>query len=689
MKTAQGAITVDVSKFNTAIEGAKAKLASFGTALGGVGRNARTAFRAFDMVAGISQKISMIAQGGRDLQSIFNALPSVVGRVSQGFANLKKFGSQVGAVISKIPPAFKVLGVTAVAAGASIFIAIKALKAISNMAKSVVSGIARIANGLANMSRTAVASVGGTMTGAFRGLVGVLKPVGIAVGSLGVSLAVLDRFFKIGIMSAFQMGDEMKNLAGKTGASIPFLFDLQSLLKGAGVSSMSGATALLNMQRAITGVNADGEPTNDMLARLKLNLDELMRMTPEQQFTTIGKAIANLSTRAEQTAASFSIFGRAGASLTGVFKEAKFADLGTKQSELGVSLAKNAENFSKVSAKLRDSGALFRGFFVELAGGIAPSLLELFKVFDGPDRLSGFGAKLGEQISFGVSVLTGAFKSRMIFDLLKTSFETAGVVLDDLLERSFIFGSSLLKRLLQADVSTAILSGIGSAIIGSLSIISGTLIKAFATPIAYLQAGIQTAFESSLELLATKLPKVAKLLGVGGFKGGGLEENFANRKADLSAFADTKITTGFKSIASGVSDAVKGAVDSFNILKGSLGEFPAQSEKARNATADLVGKLEAIAVAGKPSKEAVSEVIGARVLGAKTKSGGAGGASQGVSSLQRIGGGGGAFGGDPMVKINQEQLQVQKDTYVLLRDRATGQSYMGPMPNMPTQTVLV
>ena len=154
---------------------------------------------------------------------------------------------------------------------------------------------------------------------------------------------------------------------------------------------MSGAVALQNMQRALTGVNADGEPTNDMLARLKLNVDDLMKMTPEQQFMIIGRAISNLSTSAEQTAASFSIFGRAGASLKGVFKEAGFAELGTKQSQLGVSLAKNADNFSKVSAKLRDSGSLFRGFFVEMAGVVAPSILDLFKLFEGGDILAGFG----------------------------------------------------------------------------------------------------------------------------------------------------------------------------------------------------------------------------------------------------------------------------------------------------------
>ena len=682
MKTAQGAITVDVSKFNTSIESAKARLASFSTALENVGRIARTAFRAFDMVAGISERISAIANGGRDLQRIFNALPSVVGRVSQGFANLKTFVSQVGAVISKIPPVFRVLGASAVAVGASIFIAVKALQGISSVAQGAVSSIGRVASAMTNLVKSAGAGVAGIFSRTIGALAPIARGAGIAIGSIGLAIGALDRFFKIGITSAIELGDEFKTLSARTGASIPFLFDMQKLFKQNGINAQTSATALLSMQRSLTGVNADGEPTNDMFQRLGLNVDNLLKMTPEQQFKVIGTAIGKLGTSAEQTAAAFSIFGRQGGSLKAVFKDAGFQELGTKQSQLGVSLAKNADNFSKISAKLRDSGSFFRGFFVEMAGAVAPSILELFKFFEGGDMLTGFGAKLGEQIRFGVEVLTGAFKSGMIFELLKASFETAGIVLEDLLQRSFIFGSGLLKRLLEADVSTAMLSGIGSAIIGSLSIISGTLVKAFATPIAYFQAGIQTAFESSLELLATKLPKVAGLLGVGGFKGGGLKENFAERKADVSAFADTTITAGFESIASGVSSAVKGATDSFNILKNSLEGFPAQSEKAKNATADFAGKLSAVAVAGKPSAQAVSEVAGAQVLGAKTKSGGASGASEGISSLQRIGGGGGAFGGDPMIRETQKQTTAIEKVVAIVTPIAKKITESSFMPSM-------
>ena len=81
MKTAQGAIKVDVSQFNSAVDSAKSKLLALGTAVNTLGSVVRTGFKAFDAIAGVSAKISLIAQGGRDLQAIFNALPTITQRV--------------------------------------------------------------------------------------------------------------------------------------------------------------------------------------------------------------------------------------------------------------------------------------------------------------------------------------------------------------------------------------------------------------------------------------------------------------------------------------------------------------------------------------------------------------------------------------------------------------------------------
>jgi hypothetical protein len=748
MKTAQGAISVDVSKFNSAIDSAKARLSSFGNSLSVVGNTAKVAWKAFDAVAGVSQRISTIAQGGRDLQAIFNTLPTIIGRVSTAFSQLKSFASQAGAVISRIPIAFRVIGVSAVVAGASIYGVNKALQGIIGVTKSALSGITSLASGLANMAKNATASVGGAVSSAFRGFLSLLKPIGVAVGALGISFGALDRFFKIGIVSAIELGDEMRNLAGRTGASIPFLYDLQKLLKDSGISSMSGAVALQNMQRALTGINADGEPTNDMLARLNLNVDELMQMTPEQQFIKIGNAISKLSTSAQQTAASFSIFGRAGASLKGVFKEAGFAELGTKQSQLGQSLARNADNFAKISSKLRDSGSFFRGFFVEMAGAVAPSILELFKLFEGGDILAGFGAKLGQQIRFGIEVLTGAFKSGMITDLLKSAFETSVILLKDLLERAFKFAASYLNLLLSTDALEGLASGLIDVFTGFAKVVGSMLLRAFETPIAYFQAGMEFAVVQTTRGVAVMFSKLAPILNIANGLVTGLANTvdyfsgliksfqekdysvlektidrmelrmsnflsgFENKLVDASSgetfrdILDKNLQTGvsfgtaesginsrntdkaFEQIANGAKKAINGVRSGIDALTSANVSLGVRGKDANNALADLSGKLSAIAIAGKPSGKAVGEIAGAEVLGAKVKSMSGGKASEGISSLQRIGGGGGVFSGwNPKKSAEEQKAETQRTNELLyeqgqiLKNPRTGE-YVAPRPTM-------
>ena len=692
MKTAQGAISVDVSKFTSGIDNAKAKLASFGSSLSAVGSVARTTWKVFDFVTGVSERISIITKGAKDLQSIFNALPTAVKRVSDGFNNLKTFASQVGSILSKIPTPLKVIGASAVVAGVSLFGIVKALQAVSGATKSALSGISSVASGLSNMAKSATASVGGAVSGAFRGFLGLLKPIGLAVGGVGVAFGALDRFFKIGIMSAIEMGDEMKNLSARTGTSIPFLVDFQKILKNAGVSGMTGATAIQNLQRALTGVNADGEPTNDMIKRLGINLDEMAKMNEENKLVETGMAIRKLGNASERTTASFAMFGRAGASMNAVFQDPAFLELGKKQSQLGQSLAKNADNFSKISAKLRDSGSLFRGFFVEMAGAVAPSILEIFKLFDGGDMLTGFGAKLGEQIRFGFEVLIGAFKSGMLLNVLKATFETSVIVFKDLFERTAKFVSAYLNKLLSTDALEGLSSGLIDVFTGFAKVVGAMLLRAFETPIAYFQTGIEfavlyatKAFDSLFKNFAT----IGRGFARGGAIGGAIasvsvltsdkslpdQKEFGNllkeRLESGVQFGLGEFQVNSRSADDGINQIALGAKKSFNGVKtgvdaliGANIKFGEQSKEVTDQLSKYKDMLSNVAVAGKASASAVGDVAGAEVLGAKVgkqSASGRGGVSDAVSSLRRIGGGGSAFSGrDPLIDIAKQQLSEAK-----------------------------
>jgi hypothetical protein len=230
---------------------------------------------------------------------------------------------------------------------------------------------------------------------------------------------------------------------------------------------------------------------------------------------------------------------------------------------------------------------------------------------------------------------------------------------------------------MQSDISTALLSaikGAGLALLGVFSIASGGLVKLLATPLAFFSAGFQTALEKGIQYFAEKFPKIAKAIGIGGFTAGSFGENMAERKTAIEGFANQTISSGFENVTSGMSDAISGAVESFKILQDTVTKFPEAGENVKNILADLRGRLDAVAVAGRAASSGQSQVAGAEVLGAKVgKSTSGKGVSDGISSLQKIGGGGGGgIGSDALLNVNQRQLEESKkqtDTFKRIEQR--------------------
>lgn len=694
MKTAQGSISVDVSKFVGPLDEAKSKLSSFGSALQSVAGGAKIAFNVLDKLSGISSKISTIVQAGRDLQSVFNALPSIGQKVSAVFNQIKSVAISAGNAIKNMPPAFKALAIAGTATAVGLFASYKAMQAISSATKGVISSLESISSKLTSVGRAGVSGAGSVLSGVFKTLGSVAKIAGVSIGGIGLALGALDRFFKVGIASAIELGDEYNTLSKRTGASVGFLYDLGKVLKNNGVSSSYAGIAIGHMQRALTGVNELGQPTSDIFKRLKLNIDELRDTAPEKAIVKLGNAILNLKSPAEQTRAATELFGKAGASMLAVFKDEAFGKLAGGISSTGQTLQKNAENFSKIATQLRDSGSAFRGFFIEMAGAVAPEILELFKMFQGGDVLSGFGARLGAQIKFGADVLLGAFKTGTLFNVLKLSFEASVTYFKDLFQRVSKFIGQYLNAVLSTDALEGISSGLIDIFTGFAKIVGSMLLRAFEAPIAYFQTGIEFAVLYAQNAFNSLFSNFAKI-GEGFSKGGAFGGAFAATKVLLSDkslpdkeqfqkllkerlesgvnFGIGEFQVNSRSANEGINQIGEGAKKAFNGSKKAIESLvsanvtldkPAQD--VLNTLANLRGVLEATAVAGKPAQQAVENITGQAELGGKGGKIASAMKETAVSSLQRIGGGGGAFGGDPLLKASQEQVTEQKKTNTYL-----------------------
>jgi hypothetical protein len=690
MKTANCALIADTSKFETPIERAKTKLVAFGATIKQVSSYAQIAGGVFNKMVGFSEKINTIAGAFRNVADGVKSVQSIIQNMPSLFEKIKTTAQGAYDKIKSISPALAKIGVVAGVAGVAVFGVVKAVGALKGVGGGAFSSISSAIKNVGSVAGGVAGSIKNVFGGAVGALGGIVGLGAKAIGGLGVALGALDHFFKIGIMSAIELGDQYDVLSKRTGASIPFLYDFGKILKNNGMDASSAGTAILSLQRSLGGVNELGQPTNEMIKRLGLNFADLQKLSPEQQLIMVVTAIKKLGSETEQTRALFEMFGRAGMNLKAVMKDEAFAKLGVNFSKTGENLAKNAENFAKISAQLRDSGAFFRDFFVTLAGSVAPSILELFAMFSkGGDFLSDFGGQVGAQLKFAVDVFIGAFKSGSILNTMKSVFEIASITLQSLLGRAFQYGSNLFGAIMTSNIIPTIMSSLLDGLIGSIKALSGLLIKAFEEPLIYFKNVFDNIVQEIAVGLAEKLVNalipfsgmlkkagfdVAALLNVrGGLEKTGLiqsPENIdAKNRANISKMGAPLAMEGLDQVGNAFKRLGAPIVETFDLIKESLGSFGEMSKNDADRIKELTNQMKFMAEMAGTSGKAIAEASGTAQLGAKE--GSARGAMSGaaVSSLQRIGGGGGAFSGDPLANAITKQTKATEENTKAVKER--------------------
>lgn len=185
--------------------------------------------------------------------------------------------------------------------------------------------------------------------GVFGGAVSALgsKLIDFAVGGIDMviqGLVGMVRAIVDGIVSLANFSDQMSELGAKTGQSVETVTLLQQVFKNAGMGADAVAPAINKLQRALVGVNEDGEPTAEVFARLGLRIDELRKVDAATALQMIQEAIIGLKDPALQAQAAFDIFGRSSVNLMAVLKDPTAFEVAKKQiGELGAILGSTAE----------------------------------------------------------------------------------------------------------------------------------------------------------------------------------------------------------------------------------------------------------------------------------------------------------------------------------------------------------
>ena len=254
-----------------------------------------------------------------------------------------------------------------------------------------------------------------------------------------------------GMSSAIDFGGQMDDLEARTGIASGQLMILSRAFELAGLNAADVGPSIARLQKALSGVNEEGGPTNEMISRLGLELSDLRAMTPGAQFRAVGGAIAGLASPTERAAAAMAIFGRSGAELLSLFRDSgTFSEAAAQVGRQAEILDRNAGVFANVSDKLESVGLKVSGFAAGVAEWVAPTLAPLTNMLDGEDWAEA-GQRFGKSLATHLVIATDRVQKLAglvsgIADKVSVSYEELGAMVGISLPNPFKMFGDLVEK---------------------------------------------------------------------------------------------------------------------------------------------------------------------------------------------------------------------------------------------------
>lgn len=229
----------------------------------------------------------------------------------------------------------------------------------------------------------------------------------------------------IGIgQAAAQSIDDVSKLSRKLGLTYAELAALSHAGNLAGVSMELIGKAAVKADVAFVRAAQGSTTAQEALAGLRLTVGGLQGMTAADRFLAISKAISNIPTPAERSAAAVKLFGKAGAELTPLFEEGAGAIQAAylEAQKFGMALSNEqgvaVENMNDAWDRVRAS---IGGIVAQVTARLAPAVQGIADTFTNFVGRIG-GANIGQVIGDGI--LRGARGLAIVADDMIAQFQS-------------------------------------------------------------------------------------------------------------------------------------------------------------------------------------------------------------------------------------------------------------------------
>lgn len=174
-----------------------------------------------------------------------------------------------------------------------------------------------------------------------RGAEGHLKAFGGKVAGIGSAILAGSTALAAPLLAAAKlfsdMGSEMIDMAGRTGASVEALSTMKFAAEQTGASVEDLETGLKKGQKAIADAAGGSKEAGAALAALGLRASELATLKPEAQFRLIAARISGIPNPTRRAAMAMQIFGKSGTKLLPMMKD--LAELEERARSLGLEMS--------------------------------------------------------------------------------------------------------------------------------------------------------------------------------------------------------------------------------------------------------------------------------------------------------------------------------------------------------------
>ncbi len=203
------------------------------------------------------------------------------------------------------------------------------------------------------------------------------KAIGIGMTVLGG--AILAAGAK-SVQTFAKMGDEVQKMALRTGFSTEALSELRHAAELSGTSLSSLEKASKTLSGAILDAGFGLETYVRALGELGLTYEELVDLSPEDQFLAVMEALAGVEDESKRAALAADLFGRAGTQLLPIMASGTqgLADMRQEAHDLGIVFDQEAANkaaaFNDALTKLKGS---VTGVMIEVGSFLVDALKPL------------------------------------------------------------------------------------------------------------------------------------------------------------------------------------------------------------------------------------------------------------------------------------------------------------------------